>query len=232
MALEPQIEKAIIEVSTMMGCNPESLSKLVELTNANSRVQFIHIKGYNSDESLNTEVANHRVNINAKYENMLNKDALTLASPLEILKEEFLKVEKGWNYDRYDLAGVPLEIFRGQVKDQFIVALEEKRTSKVTPTERENNDIWLNKSLVFNTKTLRLAIFGLSLDKVVKQEGVFKKVKSAPKTVAKQIIDKCTESVTFKLRRFTLDNLNGMKIQGEELEIGGGQKEGVEIKAN
>ena len=232
MALDPQIEKAIIKVSEMMGCNRESLTKLVELTNNNSRVQFIHIKGYNSDQSLNTEVANHKVNINAAYSNMLNKDALTLASPIEILKEEFLRTEQNWNYDRYDLNGTPIEIFKAQVKEQFEVAVDEKRKSKTEPTERENNDIWLNKALVFNTNTLRLAIFGSSLEKVVKQEGVFKRVKSAPKTVAKQIIDKCTESVTFKLRRFVLDNLNGMKIQGEELEIGGGQKEGVEINVN
>ncbi len=232
MAIDPKIEKAIIEISALSGLNKEALEKLVELTNENSRVQFIHVKGYNSDKSLNTEVANHRVNINAKYENMLDKDALTLASPYEVIKKEFLETENGWNYDRYDLAGVPLNVFRAQVKDAFGVALAEKQKSKVEPKERVSNDIWLNKALVFNVKHLTLSIFGTSLEKSVKQEGVFKKVKSAPLTVAKQIIDNCTEMKGAKLRRFKLDNLNGMKLQGEELEIGGGQKEGVEIKVN
>jgi len=232
MAIDPKVEKAIIEVSTMSGLKREALEKLVELTNENSRVQFISIKGYNSDESMNTEVANHKVNINAKYENMLDKDALTLASPYEVIKKAFLEAEKGWNYDRYDLAGVPENVFRAQVKDAFAVALAEKQKSKTEPAERENNDIWLNKAVVFNVKTLRLAIFGTSLEKSVKQEGLFKKVKSKPLTVAKQIIDKCTEMKGAKLRRFVLENLNGLKMQGEELEIGGGQKEGVEINVN
>lgn len=227
---DKKIEEAIVIIAESMGNSPEAVRRLIELTNEKTGVQFVSIKGYNSDDSLHTEVASHLVNINAKYEKMLDKDALTLASPAEMIEDEFLRMELNWNYERYDLAGVPIEIFRGQVKASFEVALDEKRKSKVEPKERVSNDIWLNNALVFNTTTLRLAVFGTSLEKVVKQEGVFKKVKSKPLTVAKQIIDKCTEMTGAKLRRFVLDNLNGMKLQGETIELGGGQKEGIEMR--
>jgi hypothetical protein len=128
------------------------------------------------------------------------------------------------------LAGVPIEIFRGQVIACFDEALEAKQKSKTEPTERVSNDVWLNGALVFNLTTLRLSVFGTSLNKEVKQEGIFKIVKSKPLTVAKQIIDKCTEMTGAKLRRFAIDNLNGLKMQGETIELGGGQKEGIEMR--
>ncbi len=226
---DQKVENAIIQISEIYGCNPETVRKLIDLTNEKQGVQFVSIRGYNSDKSLNTEVANHLVNINASYGNMIEKDILTLQSDVNEIKKKCLEIEKNWNYERYDLNGVPLEQFRAQVKDQFIAAVEKKRLAKLNPKERENNDIQLNKALYFNTNTLRLAIFGSSLNKTVKQEGVFKKVKSAALTVSGQIVDKALETKTAQLRRFTLDNLNGINLQGETLEIGGGQKEGVEI---
>ncbi len=226
---DQKVENAIIQISEIYGCNPETVRKLIDLTNEKQGVQFVSIRGYNSDKSLNTEVANHLVNINASYGNMIEKDILTLQSDVKEIKKKCLEIEKNWNYERYDLNGVPLEQFRAQVKDQFIAAVEKKRLAKLNPKERENNDIQLNKALYFNTNTLRLAIFGSSLNKTVKQEGVFKKVKSAALTVSGQIVDKALETKTAQLRRFTLDNLNGINLQGETLEIGGGQKEGVEI---
>lgn len=226
---DKKIEDAIVQISEIYGCNPETVRQLIDLTNGKQGVQFVSIKGYNSDKSLHTEVANHLVNINASYGNMIEKDILTLQSDVNEIKKKCLEIEENWNYERYDLNGVPLEQFRAQVKDQFIAAVEKKRLAKLNPKERENNDIQLNKALYFNTNTLRLAVFGSSLNKTVKQEGVFKKVKSATLTVSGQIVDKALETKTSQLRRFTLDNLNGINLQGETLEIGGGQKEGVEI---
>ncbi len=223
---DKKIEEAIIQISEIYGCNPETVRNLIELTNNKQGVQFVSIKGYNSDKSLHTEVANHLVNINASYGNMIEKDILTLQSDVNEIKEKCLEIEKNWNYERYDLDGMPLAQFRAQVKDQFIVAVEKKRLAKLNPKERENNDIQLNKALYFNTKTLRLAVFGSSLNKTVKQEGVFKKVKSATLTVSGQIVDKALETKTAKLRRFAIDNLNGINLQGEVLEIGGAKRRG------
>lgn len=220
------IEKAIVGIQEAYGITREAVERLIELTNGNERVRFVSLKGYNSDKSLNTEVANQIVNINASYANMLDKDALTLNNV--VLNRDVLPLVETWNYDRYDLNGVPVADFKKQVKEALEMALQELRNPK-TGT-RESNDIQLNKALYFNTNTLRLSVFGASISKEVVQEGVYKKVKSAPKTVAKQIIQKAVEPRTAKLRRFAIDNLNGMKMDGETLELGGGQKEGINIQ--
>lgn len=226
MATEKElIEQAIAEIQTVYGVSRESVERLIELTNGNKRVQFVSLKGYNSDKSLNTEVANQVVNINASYENMLDKDELTLNNV--VLKRDVMPLINDWNYEKYDLNGVSVADFKKQVKESLEIALQELRNPKTG--SRVSNDIWLNKALAFNTNTLRLSVFGASISKEVVQEGVYKKVKSAPKTVAKQIIQKAVEPRTAKLRRFTMDNLNGMKMSGETLEIGGGQTEGVKI---
>lgn len=219
-------ENAILGVMDAYGITREAVERLIELTNGNERVRFVSIKGYNSDKSLNTEVANQVVNINASYGNMLEKDALTLNNV--VLNRDVLPLVETWNYERYDLNGVSVADFKKQVKEALGMALQELRNPK-TGT-RESNDIQLNKALYFNKNTMRLSVFGASISKEVVQEGVFKKVKSAPKTVAKQIIQKAVEPRTAKLRRFAIDNLNGMKMDGETLELGGGQKEGVNIQ--
>lgn len=221
------IEKAIVGIMEAYGISRLDVERLIELTNENSRVRFVSLRGYNSDKSLNTEVANQIVNINASYGNMLEKDALTLNNV--VLGRDVVPMVETWDYERYDLNGVSVEDFKKQVKEAQEMALFELRNPK-TGT-RESNDIWLNKALVFNTNTLRLSLFGSSISKEVVQEGVFKKVKSAPKTVAKQIIQKAVEPRTSKLRRFTIDNLNGMKIDGETLNLGGGQTDGLDLKA-
>ena len=221
------IEKAIVGIMEAYGISRLDVERLIELTNENSRVRFVSLRGYNSDKSLNTEVANQIVNINASYGNMLEKDALTLNNV--VLGRDVVPMIETWDYERYDLNGVSVEDFKKQVKEALEMALFELRNPK-TGT-RESNDIWLNKALVFNTNTLRLSLFGSSISKEVVQEGVFKKVKSAPKTVAKQIIQKAVEPRTSKLRRFTIDNLNGMKIDGETLNLGGGQTDGLDLKA-
>lgn len=221
------IEKAIVGIMEAYGISRLDVERLIELTNENSRVRFVSLRGYNSDKSLNTEVANQIVNINASYGNMLEKDALTLNNV--VLGRDVVPMVETWDYERYDLNGVSVEDFKKQVKEAQEMALFELRNPK-TGT-RESNDIWLNKALVFNTNTLRLSLFGSSISKEVVQEGVFKKVKSAPKTVAKQIIQKAVEPRTSKLRRFTIDNLNGMKMDGETLNLGGGQTDGLDLKA-
>jgi len=226
--LKVNIEEAIILISSQYGCSVESVRKLIDLTNENAKVRFVSIKGYNSDKSLNTEVANHIVNINANYGKTLEKALIELNSDDKMIKDEFLIWLENWDYEKkYNLDGVPLPIFKKNVKESFEIALEEMRNPKTG--SKVSNDFWLNDALVFNTNTLRLAVFGSSISKSVSQEGVFKLVKSAPLTVAKQIINYVVKPHTDKIRRFTLDNLNGLKMDGETLEIGGGQKEGVEI---
>lgn len=227
------LEKAIVGIMGAYGLSRDNVQRLFDLTSENSKTRFVSIKGYNSDKSLNTEEANHLVSINVKNENVKEAALVELHSETKMIKDYFLIQAAGWEYEKkYDLNGVSEADFRKQVIDQFEVALTELRNPK-TASEmgRENNDIHIEGTpLYFNTNTARLSILGLSQKKTVTQQGVFKKVKSAPKTVAKQIINYIVKPHTDKYRRFALDNIKTIRMDGETLEIGGGQVEGLKLE--
>lgn len=226
------IEKAIVGIMEAYGLDRTNVEKLFELTNENGNVRFVSIKNYNSDKSLNTEEANHLVSINVKNEKVKEASLVELHSKDKMIKEYFLIQAMGWDYEgKYDLKGISESVFHKQVIDQFEVALHELRHPKTAKElGRENNDIHIpNTPLYFNTNTNRLSILGLSQKKTVVQQGVFKKVASSPKTVAKQIINYIVQPKTDKYRRFALDNIKTIKMDGETLEIGGGQKDGIII---
>jgi len=228
------IEKAIVGIMESYGLNRESVENLINLTSENSKVRFISLKGYNSDKSLNTEVADHLVSINVKNEKVKENSLCELNSDDKMIKDYFDIQAQGWEYaKKYNLKDLTEQEFHKQVVDQFYIALHELRNPQTAKElGRANNDIQIEGTpLYFNTNTLRLSILGLSQRKTVKQEGVFKKVASAPKTVAKEIINYIVKPQVDKYRRFAIDNLNGIKMDGEILEIGGGQKEGVNIQA-
>ena len=98
------------------------------------------------------------------------------------------------------------------------MALNELQAPK--QSKDTSNDIWLNKALVFNLNTLRLSIFGQSVTKSVEVKGEFKKVASAPKTIAKKLIELQAKGKAQTLRRFAIDNFNGLiKVSGETILI-------------
>lgn len=218
--LNSDLKKVILQIHKIYGCNIKDIIRLIHATDGIGGVSFVSIKGYNSDASLQTEVADQLINVGASYENMLVKDENTLSNlnlkEIDVFNPMFDKIFSG-----VDTADIPMNAFKIAVKESLPQALKEMLEPK---KERTSNDIWFNKALVFNTNTLRLSLFGLSNSKTVKIEGEFKKVKSKPLTVAKNIIKKFTETRTSKLRRFTMDNLNGCNLKGETLYIGGGEK--------
>ena len=190
------------------------VEELIKATNGVSGVSFVSVKGYSSDKSNGTETANQLVNIGASYNNMLTKDSDIYAN-FDIASVD---VDK-FNYNTIDTNGLTLEQFKQAVKEALPKALEELNQPKAK--KDTSNDIWLNKALVFNLNTLRLSIFGQSVNKVVTEEGTYKVVKSAPKTIAKRLIEKQAKGKAQTLRRFTLDNLVGsVKVSGEEVLIG------------
>ena len=223
-------ELAVAVAMEALGCNRNGVLQLIDKTNEHSGVAFVSIREYNSDESLNTELANSVININAKYENMIAKDALTLASDNAEIMNKALPLVDAWNYSNIDTDGVALPTYKAQVKEQMQLALSEMRAPK---KERVVIQYKFNNALVLNFTTQRVCVVGNLMSKSVTQEGVYKVVKSAPKTVAKEIIKKALELKTSKIRNYALDNLGEIKLFGDTIEIGGGQKlvgEIVEVK--
>jgi hypothetical protein len=211
--METTQKETVLSILAMYnGLNETKLNKLIEATNEVTGVSFVSINGYSSDKSNHTEVANQVVNIGAAYANMIKKDENIYAN----FDLNSVDVEK-FDYSSIDMGKLTLEEFKKAVKESLSIALEELNQPKA---KKETNDIWLNKVVCFNTTTMRLSILGQSINKVVETKGEFKKVKSAPKTIAKRLIEKQAKGRTASLRRFALDNLiNDISISGDKLEI-------------
>jgi hypothetical protein len=214
------LEQIIIEIATALGCSPDKVERLIEITNDMERIgaRFARLNKYRSDKSDHTELASHTLLLNFSYANMLKqeKERLTTVNISAIDVERF-------NYDRinFEKKGYDnVESYKVAVAEELETALAEMRQPK--ESKGESNDIWLNKVLVFNTNTQRLSIVGEEVKKVVVEQGEFKKVASDPKTTAKNLIKKQLDFRTDKYRRFAIDNIEGeLKLQGETLEIGG-----------
>lgn len=191
----------------------KDVEKLIELTSGITGVSFVNISGYNSDKSDHTEIANFKVNFGISYQKMLEKDSISIDN----VDISAIDVDN-FNYSSIDTNGMTLENFKKAVKSALPEALAEMKMPK---KEKESNDVWLNKGLIFNTNTLRLSIFGQCINKetVVKSEE-FKLVKSAPKTIAKKLIGNAMNKKTDSLRRFALDNcLSKISLKGDTIEV-------------
>jgi hypothetical protein len=187
---------------------------LIKATNEIGGVSAVSIKGYSSDISQNSEIANQLINVGANYENMLTKDSNIYAN----FDIDSVDIDK-FDYSTIDTAKLSLDEFKQAVKEALPTALNELQAPK--KTNDTSADIWLNKALVFNLNTMRLSIRGMQMIKSVEVKGEFKVVKSAPKTIAKRLIEKQAKGRSATLRRFALDNLIGsIKLVGTELEIG------------
>ena len=206
-------QQAILTIlNTYSNISIEQITDLIEATNGINGVSFVKLRGYSSDKSNNTEVADQLINVGASYANMVVKDENIFAN-FDLSKVDVNK----FNYDSIDLNGVTLENFKKEVIEMLPIALAELNK----PTEKkETNDIWLNKALVFNLTTLRLSIFGQSINKQIEVKGEYKLTKSKPKTIAKELIKKTAGSRKSTLRRFAIDNFNGsIKVKGDTIEI-------------
>ena len=122
-----------------------------------------------------------------------------------------------FNYDSIDTKGMELSAYKNEVRNCLQNALYEINNPK--PNTKVNNDEYLNEILVFNWNTNKLSIIGQGVKKETIVEGEYKKVKSAPLTIAKKLIMKQSNLRVDKYKRFKLDNLSIVNLQGETLEI-------------
>jgi len=190
----------------------EQLESLINNTNLNG-VSFVSVKGYSSEKSNNTEVANQVINIGASYKNMLKKDTNIYAN----FDLSSVDVD-AFNYDTINTNGLTLNEYKKAVKDSLEIALNELSQPK---KKKVSNDIYFNNALAFNTNTRKLSLLGQTINKTIEKKGTFKVVKSAPKTIAKKLIERKAKGKTQTLRRFAIDNLVGsVKVSGEVVEIG------------
>jgi len=214
---QQSFDQVVAQLSAQWGCEPSKVTRLIELTSSleTRGARFARLNEYRSDKSDSTESASHTVLLNFSYENMLKDEKEKL------LNFDVSKVDvNAHDYSSINTGLLTLDQYKQAVKDALPKALAEINAPK--QTKGVSNDVWLNKVMVFNLNTLRLSIVGEAVKKSVVEEGEFKQVKSAPLTVAKQLIKKQANCRSEKYRRFAIDNFEGaLKLQGETLEIGG-----------
>lgn len=207
------VEQAIFKIAELKGLKVEVIRDLIKMTDVKG-ARFVSLSDYSSDKSLNTELANHVININVNYGNQLEKDSKTL-DDVNINKIDV----NSFNYDSINLDGVPVNVFKALVSNQLPVALAELKAPK---KERANYNYKFNNALSFNFSTENFLLNGTSISKTTTQEGVYAKVKSAPLTIAKKLIKDQMELRTNDIRSFKVTNIEGgLKLNGETLEIGG-----------
>jgi hypothetical protein len=203
MTIQQAIEKAVAVYGNAVVALIEATSQI--------GVTFCSIKGYKSDKSDNSENAQHLINIGVRYESILAKDA----NIYEGFDIEAIDVNR-FNYSGIDMAGLSLEQYKAAVKAALPIALAELLQPK---KERQSNDVYLNKVVVFNLTTEKISILGQSVTKTVTEKGEFKKVKSAPKTIAKRLIEFAAKPKSNDIRRFTIENLDCVSLLGDTIQI-------------
>jgi len=213
MTNNPLFVSLVAEISTAYGCSQQAIIDLYEITSdMNKGAKKASIKNYSSDKSDHSEIADHSIILAFSYANMLKDDKETIAK----FNVNSVDINK-FNYDSIDLNGKDLNTFKKEVAEILSQAITEIRNPK--KKDRVNNDIRLNDILVWNTETQRLSLFGQSENKVVIVEGEYKKTKSVPKTIAKKLIMKQANLRANKIRRYAIDNMNEVRLQGEVVEI-------------
>ena len=207
------LNELIAKIVSVYGCDEQQVLRLIEITTDMSKgAKFATIKDYSSDKSEHSEIANHSIILNFSYANMKKDDKETLRN----FDVNVVDVNK-FNYDSIDTKGMELSAYKNEVRNSLQNALYEINNPK--QVERVNNDDYLNDILVFNWNTERLSIIGQGVKKETIVEGEYKKVKSAPLTIAKKLIMKQANLRVDKYRRYAIDNLSIVKLQGETLEI-------------
>lgn len=213
MKNNPTFASLIAKIVSVYGCSEEQVLRLIEITsNMSKGAKFARISGYSSDKSNHSEIADHTIILNFSYSNMKKDDKETLRT----FDVNLVDVNK-WNYDSIDTKGMELSAYKNEVRNCLQNALYEINNPK--PNTKVNNDDYLNDMLVFNWNTERLSIIGQGVKKDKIVEGEYKKVKSAPLTIAKNLIMSQANLRVNKYRRYAIDNLSEVKLQGETLEI-------------
>lgn len=182
-------------------------SKIAELTKAIAGIQgtqfasFVYVP-----KKAEGETSRYTVNLGFSYHNAVVKSV----TDLEIIMDGIV--------DKASL--------------EYQAAVEVMESLKKTLTAHENGEqnedytkkgqyVSIGNGLNLNTTDNTLQLFGLVQSKVVLKEGVYKTVKSAPLTVAKNKIRK--QLTVSKFREFALDetNIGTVKINGNVIDFNG-----------
>lgn len=192
---------------------------LISATNEIGGVSFVSIKGYCSDASNNTEIADQLINIGASYQNMQTNDHNRYKN---CDFNVFCTLVDDFSLKYINTDGLSEFSYKAAIKNAYPNVLTELLNPKQS-APKADNFIHFNKVLAYNTNTKNLSIFGMQVNKsvVVKSQSEPKIVKSKPETITKQLIQQAVGSRTSTLRRFNIGNITKqINIIGDKIVIG------------
>jgi len=179
--------------------NQANLQKLIDHLNQ----MLFGLIAINRYENLDGEKTKRRINIGFNWDKLKKDDLATLQGGIKFIPSE--------KYTKAD----------------WDIAIAELIESIINPSEarsKSQSDAYLsmteNGAVRYNYNTQKLYIMGLELDgsKKVIEEGVKKIVKSAPKTIAKNVI-KREYLKQGLIRNFIVSEIGEVKIKGDEIEL-------------
>ncbi len=218
--LKLSVEDFIFWLTEEMGQDAETVKHLIANSDGIKGCSFVSIAGYSSDKSNNTEISDCVVNIGSNYEKQVEKSVKAYGEikPSELDADAF-------DYDSIDLDGMELTAFKKEVKQNFPLALMELQNPKTG--SRADNNYRFNKAVMFNLSTLNWLIGGTLVSKTIEQEGIYKRQKSAPLTIAKQIAKNYAGTPTSKIRTYKVGNiLATVSLKGDTIIVAGLEKDG------
>jgi hypothetical protein len=176
--------------------------KLIELFK-NAKGGFIAFPYTNKQN----ETSKRTIYIGASYEEMKKKDIDTIDNFLMLTDLGYVATDK---YTRADWQNALSEL-SASLKNPDVTKSNAQQDAYISVTD--------NGTIKWNLTTQELYIQGLSVKKTITEEGEYKAVKSAPKTIAKNVI-RNTYLSTGKWRTFKVKNLDGtLKINGDTWEL-------------
>lgn len=153
------------------------------------------------------ETSKRTIYIGASYENTKKKDIDTIDNFLKLTDLGYVPTDK---YTRADW---------NEALNELSASLKNPDTKKSNAQQDAYISVTENGTIKWNLTTQELYIQGLSVKKTITEEGEYKAVNSAPKTIAKNVI-RNTYLSTGKWRTFKVKNLEGnIKISGDEIVI-------------
>lgn len=172
---------------------------------------FVGIRGY---ENKFGEIANLTLLVGFDYPKMLKKD-----------KEKLLNLNLNPIIEKYG------EKVAKTALEELLISIEKRSaTEQEKDLLRKQNDETIKRSdaqinaytnlatgVKLHNETNQIHITGIALNKKVIKKGIYKIVKSRPKTLAKNEIKKLADLKHTKIRTFILKHTDTVKLKGVEV---------------
>jgi len=169
---------------------------------------FVGVRGYENSKG---EVSNQTLLVGYNYANMLNKDL----EKLKVLDIKTIIAKYGTEVATKAYSELLNSLAKLTATEEEKEQLAKENDSTINRSNGQLNVFTtLAKCIKQHNETGVLYISGLGVRKKVLVEGVYKKVNSKPKTLAKNEIKKLANLSNEKIRRFVFKDMDKLILQG------------------